>query len=217
MFMISNKKFKFGYFVSAIFPINIILMISIVFNFPWSKLNLLKSDWCILKLLVIVDITLVLILLVFTILGIAFGIYIKNILNNIPKSKESMNIYKVKFFKSYNSGYDDFILSSILPILSTFTLNDKTLYSLIMIILFEILIYFFFLKSSDFFPNILLALLGYSVVKGEVVEKKISGYSDVETEQPGNKVYIFVKNKYVSNVLYQSADAIHFESGLYLY
>lgn len=217
MFIISNKKFKFRYFVSAIFPINVILMISVGFNFPWSKLKLLRGGWSISKWLIIVDISLIILLLLFTIWGIKSVMYVKNILNKIPQARETMNIYEVKFFKSYNPGYGDFILSSILPMTSTFTLGDKTLYSLIMIFLFEILIYLFFLKSSDFFPNILLALLGYSVVEGEVVKKKISGYSDVRTEQPGNKVYVFVKNKYISEVLHQSKDAIHFESGLYLY
>lgn len=220
MFIISNKVFKFGYFISAIFPINVILMISVAFNFPWSKLNLLKNDWNISKCFIITDGILVLIIFMLICVGIAFGIYIKSTLNKIPKARETRSIYEVKFFKSYNPGYGDFILSSILPMTSTFTLGDKTLYSLIMIFVFEILIYLFFLKSSDFFPNILLAIFGYSVMEGEIVKKKIPGHAgrdDLKTEQPGNKVYVFVKNKYISNVLHQSKDVIQFEDGLYLY
>lgn len=178
MFIISNKKFKRKYFVSAIFPINVILMISVGFNFPWSKLKLLRGDWSISKWSLIVDILLVIILLLYTIKGIGSVMYVKNILNKTPKAREIRNIYEVKFFKSYNPGYGDFILSSILPMTSTFTLGDKTLYSLIMIFLFEILIYLFFLKSSDFFPNVLLAIFGYSVMEGEIVKKKMPGHGD---------------------------------------
>ena len=55
--------------------------------------------------------------------------------------------------------------------MSTFSIDEYPIPTLIMIIIFQLLIYIFFINSSDFFPNISLVALGYSIFIVESTEE----------------------------------------------
>ena len=89
--------------------------------------------------------------------------------------------------------------------MSTFSLNDYPVATLVMVIVFQIIIYFFFVNSSDLFPNISLVLLGYSFfyvsndygqsnlqyILGQRtdINKLIKGQNKVEVIKLGEKQY----------------------------
>jgi hypothetical protein len=64
-----------------------------------------------------------------------------------------------------------------------------------MISIFQLLIYAFFVNSSDFFPNIPLVLLGYSVF---IVDSKTEINSKTEISR---LKFVFGKNKKIDNIV----------------
>ena len=72
----------------------------------------------------------------------------------------------------YNTGVRDFLLSTFLPILTSFSFKDNLVAAFIMVILFQVFLIIFYLRSSDFMPNICLMLIGYNVFEGVLENQK---------------------------------------------
>lgn len=215
MFINSNHIFKFMYFISAILPINILLVIYILFNFPWINMGHIYIP-CFIDFNYIkqhmIDSLFVFFLVILLLSGIIGLVYFNLKLSNIKKNEQSKDKIFVKLSRKYNCGYINFILSAILPISSTFTIKDNVVFSISMVIFFEILTCIFFYNSSDFFPNI---CLNYAVVIGKI---EIPSSSHNKYNEFKNKtVQIFVKKKYLKNILEKEEQVLSIDNGIGLY
>lgn len=72
--------------------------------------------------------------------------------------------------------------------ISTFSITDYPCTTIIMIFLFQLAVFFFYMNSSDFFPNISLILFGFSVF--QVISKDNSGIK-----------YVFGKTKDIDKLI----------------
>ncbi|WP_347975349.1 hypothetical protein [Limosilactobacillus fermentum] len=99
---------------------------------------------------------------------------------------KTLGITKISLKDEYNPGFRDIILSVILPMMSTFSIDDYPLPTLVMVLAFQIFIFIFFLNSSDFFPNLSLFVFGYSFF-----------IVDQANSQDSNLKYVFGK---ISNI-----------------
>lgn len=203
----SRKGFKLEYYISSLLPVYfllIVFMFAIYFERVFVCLKFKKSF--IYNLNKNLDFNLVfLVFLVFLFISIVCLFRIKYAINDTLKNSKSLGIKDVEIKNSYNSGFREFIFSVILPLMSTFSLNDYPVATLVMVIVFQIIIYFFFVNSSDLFPNISLVLLGYSFfyvsndygqsnlqyILGQRtdINKLIKGQNKVEVIKLGEKQY----------------------------
>lgn len=216
MFINSNYIFKIMYFMSAILPINILLIIYILFNFPWINVGYHIYIPCFIDFNYIkqhmIDFLFVFFLVILLISGIIGTIYFYVTMSKIKKNEQSKEKMLVKLSRKYNCGYINFILSAILPISSTFTIKDNVVFSISMVIFFEILTCIFFYNSSDFFPNI---CLNYAVVIGKI--EITSSFPDKNNEFKNKTVQIFVKKKYLKNILEKKEWVLSIDNGIGLY
>lgn len=228
----SRKGFRVEYYISSLLPVYFLLIIFMFFIYIQRVFDGLKfkrivtfdlNKFCELKEAVIycfnefkkvsiynlkqnLDFNLVfLVFLAFFICSILCLFSIKHAINETLNNSKSLGIKDVEIKDSYNSGFREFIFSVILPLMSTFSINDYPIATLVMVTVFQFIIYFFFINSSDLFPNISLVLLGYSFfyvsndygksslqyVLGKKVDidKLIKGYNKVEVIKLGEKQY----------------------------
>ena len=113
---------------------------------------------------------------------------VKHIIKNVQDYSNSLGKLRVKVTQRYNAGFREFILSFILPMISTFSITDYPCTTIIMIFLFQLAVFFFYMNSSDFFPNISLILFGFSVF--QVISKDNSGIK-----------YVFGKTKDIDKLI----------------
>ena len=113
---------------------------------------------------------------------------VKRIIKNVQDYSNSLGKLRVKVTQRYNAGFREFILSFILPMISTFSITDYPCTTIIMIFLFQLAVFFFYMNSSDFFPNISLILFGFSVF--QVISKDNSGIK-----------YVFGKTKDIDKLI----------------
>lgn len=161
MFRTSRKAFQIAYYLSSLLFVYLFLLIFMVlikiekFGFSWLDRLYSVSSYKIAFILCTF----------FVIISFANLIIVKNIIKNVQNHSRSFGRSKVTITKQYNTGFREFVLSFILPMMSTFSIVDYPCTTIIMVFLFQIAIFFFYLNSSDFFPNISLILFGFSVFK----------------------------------------------------
>lgn len=114
----------------------------------------------------------------------------KRIIEETKKHSRALGTTNVLLKDQYNPGFREFILSVILPMMSTFSIDDYPLSTLLMVLFFQLFIYIFFLNSSDFFPNLSLFLFGYSVF---IVKKSDKTDSKLK--------YIFGKTSNIDSII----------------
>lgn len=98
----------------------------------------------------------------------------------------------VEFKNQYNSGFRESILIVVLSMVSVISIDEYPLPTLTMILAFQIFIFIFilFLKSSEFFPNLSLLALGYSVF-----------IVDQANSQDSNLKYAFGKTSDIDSIV----------------
>lgn len=189
MFRSSRRFFKFYYYMSSLLPIYlfiVIFMIAIKFNI--KMISNVKHFLGILEMITPYKIVLY-IFLALVIISLRCLFITRKIITDTKHYSKTFGITKISLKDEYNPGFREFILSFILPMMSTFSIDDNPIPTLLMISIFQLLIYAFFVNSSDFFPNIPLVLLGYSVF---IVDSK--------TEISRLK-FVFGKNKNIDNIV----------------
>ena len=189
MFRSSRRFFKFYYYMSSLLPIYlfiVIFMIAIKFNI--KMISNVKHFLGILEMITPYKIVLY-IFLALVIISLRCLFITRKIITDTKHYSKTFGITNVSLKDEYNPGFREFILSVILPMMSTFSIDDNPIPTLLMISIFQLLIYVFFVNSSDFFPNIPLVLLGYSVF---IVDSK--------TEISRLK-FVFGKNKNIDNIV----------------
>lgn len=112
------------------------------------------------------------------------------ILLSVNDYSRTIGTVKIKLKNEYNSGVREFILSLIIPMISTFSIKESPIATFIMISIIQLLIGYFFINSSDFFPNISLSILGYSFFIADN-----SSSDDIKIR------YVFGKNKIIDEIL----------------
>lgn len=190
MFRTSKKAFQIFYYLSSLLPVYLLLLIFMVlikveasrcFDFfiwlnKFKVITLYKIAFFICVICIIIS-------------AVALFL-VKYSIKSVLNYSYSLGISKVKILKLYNTGFREFLLSVILPLISTFSIVDYPITTMIMIILFQIMIFFFYVNSSDFFPNISLILCGFSVFEVKPIDEK------------SNVKYVFGKTKYIDKIIY---------------
>lgn len=73
------------------------------------------------------------------------------LLNNQKKLTKALGTNSVRISNEYNGGLRDFLLSFIVPAITTFSADENPLTMIIFILLFQFIVYVFYKNSSDFF------------------------------------------------------------------
>lgn len=186
MFRSSRKGFQIYYFISSLLPIYlfiIVFMFSIKFKGRKDQIaNFYKIN---------TNYKLVFYAFIFLFFVSVYCLFkVKRIIDETKKHSKTLGATSVSFKNQYNPGFREFILSVILPMMSTFSVDDYPFSTLIMVISFQLFLFMFFLNSSDFFPNLSLFLFGYSVFIVDQTQK-----SDSKLE------YAFGKTKDIDGII----------------
>ena len=142
MFLFTSKFFKYLYFLSALLPLNILIFI-------WFLLieeNSRNSTILFIELYFGISI----------LTGIVSLICLIRQLDRLDLIIKHQGKEVVFIKDKYNVGVRDFLISTFLPILTSFSFKDNIIAAFIMVLLFQVFLLIFYLKSSDFMPNIIL-------------------------------------------------------------
>lgn len=199
MFRETSYRFRISYYLSClIIPVSLLIMFITISSVEKVNLRLdfiLKDFFTIKKLTFY---TLILLLLI----CICSLIYVKKVLKQRLKFSRAQS-HKYKIENTFNPGFRDFLLSCLLPLMSTFSFDDSPLASITMFYFLLIMMFFFYTNSSDFFPNLPLSIAGYTVFIAKEVQ------TDENIEQ--HSAYVFGKTKNISNNVYSTQDVIYLE------
>lgn len=164
----TSLKFRLAYFISSFLPSYIFIMIITYIQYIESSKRIIPS-------LVITSKKIVFIVLIFLTLIAFYSIYI--ILRKIKEEYDTFRTNRAnqrgKLEKEYNSGIREFLLSVLLPLITTIFIDEKPISGLVSILLIQFTLMYFYFRSTDIFPNIPLLFTGYYIVKGKVGEKGI--------------------------------------------
>lgn len=186
MFRSSRKGFQIYYFVSSFLPVYlfiVVFMFSIRFKNNKEQIENFYKINSNYKFTFYVFIFLLL-------MSICCLLRTKKIIDETKKHSKVLGTTSVILKEQYNPGFREFILSVILPMMSTFSIDDYPLSTLFMVLFFQLFIYIFFINSSDFFPNLSLFLFGYSVF---IVKKSNRANSKLK--------YVFGKTNNIDRII----------------
>ncbi|WP_270457403.1 hypothetical protein [Lactobacillus gasseri] len=194
MFLFTSKFFKYLYFLSALLPLNILIFI-------WFLLieeNSRNSTILFIELYFGISI----------LIGIVSLICLIRQLDRLDLIIKHQGKEVVFIKDKYNVGVRDFLISTFLPILTSFSFKDNIIAAFIMVLLFQVFLLIFYLKSSDFMPNIILMIIGYNIFEGAtennkrvyciskkvkigtVIEKKVQAIKVGDSTEKGNVYWI---------------------------
>lgn len=215
MFLTSDEQFRRQYFLSSQIPVFVLIIIFMIPQLKWNLLIqkvysfiFLKKKYNVLTWIVNNQESHILIVII-----ILAGVWIYSSLcliglyNRLKRNRGTPEPAqkKQKFVtltREYNKGMLNFFLSLILPLITSFSLIDYPIISLIELIIIECLIYDFFKKSSSFFPNItLLVIHNVNLFLGETLD--------------GDRVYCFVLGKPIKQVVGKKVEVRYLTSGEY--
>ena len=159
MFLFTNKFFKYSYFFSALLTLNILLFLwfYLVEETNRNSLIIFIEWYFIISILI----------------GIVALICLIRQLNGLNLIIKHQGKEDVFIKNKYNVGVRDFLISTFLPILTSFSFKDNIIAAFIMVLLFQASLLIFYLKSSDFMPNIILMMIGYNIFEGTIKNKKV--------------------------------------------
>ena len=211
----SRKGFRLSYYISSLLPVYFLLIIFMfVTNIERNQnvfyvINIERNQ----NVFYVIDIVndyshynfVFYAFLIMFVLSVICLLIVKRDVKDTLKYSNLLGTKKVRIYNRYNSGFREFIFSVILPLMSTFSINDYPVATLVMVIVFQIIVYIFFKNSSDLFPNISLVLLKYSffyvsenygksniqyvIGKTNDIDKLINGEKEVEVIKMGESDY----------------------------
>lgn len=168
----ASREFRSSYFISAQLPTYILAIIVLIIKHIEETGQLFPIDlfnFTSLKLTV-----LILILCILISICCLFGLNkrIKDV-KEFRKSKSGgKNGHKVELNGEYNEGMRDFLLSVLIPVVTTVSVFDSSpVTGIITCLILQVIMYIFFMNSSEYLPNLSLFLIKYSVIKGKDSEK----------------------------------------------
>ncbi|WP_156892236.1 hypothetical protein [Jeotgalibaca sp. PTS2502] len=124
-------------------------------------------------------------------------LYIKNAFENVLKNSKSRTHRSAYITRNYNVGMREFLLSVLVPILTTISIQDMPITGYVSMVILQILIFFYYENSSEYFPNLSLQLIRYSVINA------------IDNKQ-NREVYLFTKSDRVSDIINGNQDFVYF-------
>lgn len=192
MFRSTRKLFKFCYYVSSLLPVYFMLLVFI----PLAKLDENSYDISFQWHITPTKIVYFIIVSIFCISLLSL-LKVRNLIEKVKEGSSTLGTTEVVIRAKYNNGFREFILSVILPMVSTFSILDLPIATLSIIIILQVFMYLFYSISSDFLPNIPLALAkGYSIF---IANPVISQEKDQENKGP---YYILGKTSEIDGLIY---------------
>ena len=159
MFRTSRIMFRNAYYYSSLAVQNLLLVIILLLSYlessKWTLKILFRNTGFIVLLFLCVGMS---------ILSVLATIYVRYVFKGAKNASKSLGMRAMTISDDYNNGFREFLLSIILPMISTYSIVDSPVMSFTMIILLQLLVYFFFVNSSDMLPNLTLTISGYSVL-----------------------------------------------------
>jgi len=192
VFRYSTKWFRISYFISSFLPSYMfLLLILIVQHFELTG-EILPLAWNISAMKIVFCLAFVLLLL-----SISCLFYVKNSLENVLKKSKSRTHKSAYITRNYNVGMREFLLSVLVPIMTTISIQDMPITGFVSMLFLQILIYFYYKNSSEYLPNLSLQLIKYSVVNA------------IDNKQ-NRDVYLFTKSAAVSSLINGNIDFVYF-------
>lgn len=125
---------------------------------------------------------------------------VRHLIKNVKNSSRTLGTTEVVILSKYNNGFREFILSVLLPMVSTFSILDLPVATLSIIVILQVFMYLFYSISSDFLPNIPLALgKGYSIF---IATPNKSGNNGKNSQENNGPYYVLGKTLEIDNLIY---------------
>ncbi|WP_428958133.1 hypothetical protein [Levilactobacillus brevis] len=193
MFRTTKSVFRNAYYLSSLLvPDGLLLIILLV---GYSENN----NWNIIDLFMICEFSILFWLCVIMLaISALAAYYVKRVLKETIGASKTLNAKKRHIGTKYNTGFREFLWSIIIPMISTYSIVDSPILSFTMILVLQTLVYFFYINSSDMFPNLALTFLGYSV------------YICVTEDK--NDFFVFGKRKEIDNIIGKDKEVVPLSS-----
>ncbi|MGI1818563.1 hypothetical protein ACRPK1_00155 [Lactobacillus johnsonii] len=215
MFLTSDEQFRKQYFLSSQIPVFVLIIIFMVPQVKWNsliqkayKFIFLKKKYNVLTWFIDNKESHILIVIIILIgVWIYSSICLIGLYNRLKRNRgtpaPAKKVQKIVILtREYNKGMLNFFLSLILPLITSFSLIDYPITSLIELVIIEYLIYDFFKKSSSFFLNITLLLIyNVNLFFGETLN--------------GDRVYCFVLGIPIKEIVGKKVEVRYLTSGEY--
>lgn len=194
MFPNSSFGFKFEYYLSSLSPSFLILILFICIS-HFERYGLSFRFFLNSKRIILI---LIFICLVLSILC-SLLTYWK--LKSASASSGTLGTgeHRAIISDNYNVGFNGFILNTILPIVSIFSLNDSPISTFTVIILIQAMNFILFIHSNEIYPNITLVIFGVSLFKAKYDDKEIFVFArtrDVDALIDENREVVFISGDY---------------------
>lgn len=188
----STPIFRVSYYLSSFLPSYIFLLIILLVQHyeSTSKFFPLTIKLTSTKLVFL----LIFILFFLSVLSL---LYVKRVLKNMPKNSKSRVVRNATISNNYNVGMREFLLSVLIPIITTISIQDSPITGLISMLFLQLILYLFFSTSSEYFPNVSIQLIKYSVLIA----------IDIKDDRD---IYLFSKNENLSELINEKAEFIYF-------
>lgn len=192
MFRSSRKDFRFSYYISSLMIsyglLIIYMLLSKLEDVEYNFSDLIVNWWSPNKIVF----GILLILFLFSLFSLK---KIQTIILDNKNAAHTLGIYKIKVNEKYNQGFRDFIMSVLVPIISSFSITDHAVSTLVILLLVQYVTYKFYVNSSDIFPNVSLAIWGYSIFIG--IEQK----DEFGRGNYGKTWYVLGKTNEIENII----------------
>lgn len=188
----STKKFRISYYLSSFIPSYMFLLIILLVQHYETTSNFLPLTLKLTSKKVVF--ILILILFILSCLSLC---YVKVVLKNISNNSSSRGIRQGYITRNYNVGMREFLLSVLIPIMTTISVQDSPITGLISMLFLQIILYLFYSNSSEYLPNVSIQLISYSVLIA------------IDTKD-NREVYIFSKTEKVSDLVNGNTEFVYF-------
>lgn len=199
MFNYSRKTFRLSYFVSSFFPAYFFLLIILFFQHFDETGSLLPLSKSLTVPKIIFGISVTLFIISIICLTHVMGVLKQTIDHSSIKQGSERNKPKADVSGQYNIGLREFLLSVLIPVITTMSIQDSPYTGLVSMILLQTMLYYFYKNSSEILPNLSMQLIGYSVVKAVDIDNC-------------KEVELFVKTKRIDEVLLKRIEFIYLGS-----
>ncbi|MDT2554021.1 hypothetical protein P7D63_04970 [Enterococcus raffinosus] len=192
MFHNSTKTFRNTYFLSSFLPAYVFLLLILFFQHYEVTKSILPLDYGLSSMKIIALLTFIMMIISIICLCI-----VNKILKGVVKGSKSRTQRSAYITRNYNLGMREFLLSVLVPVMTTISIEERPITGFSSMIFLQFLIYLFYSNSSEYFPNLSLQLIKYSVINGR-------------DNKEDRDIYLFVQSNQVSEIINGNADFVYF-------
>lgn len=204
MFRETTTRFRRNYYQSClIIPVGLLIIFIVVSSLEKNDFNLKVIFSHVLS-----EKKFTFLFLIFIFLKCGWSLYalkkdIDDAFNRFNSNSSNSRCYIKNIF---NPGFRDFLLSCLLPLMSTFSFSDFPLATVTMFCSMLGVMYYFYKNSSDFFPNLPLSVLGYTLFAAVQIDTSEAEPQEVYVFGDTNKISEFVLSERYISYLEKSDD-----------